>query len=260
MKNGLSKGVLLLLTFFTGGIGGHKFYLKKYWQGILYLLFFWTSLPSVIALIEFIRYAVTKEDTLREQYPEAADRNAMVLLVCIGLVWVVAFVGILAAIAIPNFIMYRNRAYVAAIDKELVKIKAAQDRYHEKYGKYTTSLAALNMYITAPNISVEIVKADKDCFRARGRNTAADLESWIDCNGPEKSEMVSTSSEETDAPGDELPPDPTVLEGTVFTPPDGGFTIVFPGKPTFTKQSLDTPIGPIGISMFMVDTLVQKRF
>lgn len=45
----LSKAALLLFTFFLGGIGGHKFYIGKYVQGVLYFVFFWTFIPSLIA-------------------------------------------------------------------------------------------------------------------------------------------------------------------------------------------------------------------
>ncbi|MFZ5571332.1 MAG: NINE protein [Thermodesulfobacteriota bacterium] len=253
LKSPPAKSILLLLTFFTGGIGGHKFYLKQYVQGVLYLLFFWTFVPSLMAVVEFIRYVVRDEKSLREQYPATADRTAMAMLIGVGLVWVTAFSGIMAVFAIPGFVDYRNRAFVAAIDEELEKVKAAQDRYHEKYGKYTASLAALNMYITAPDIRVEIVAADKDCFRARGRHTTRDLESWIDCRGSGKDRTDAAAIPRADGLVEELPPDPTVLEGTRFSPPEGGFSIILPGKAVSTKQTLDTPVGPVDIFMYMVD-------
>ena len=40
----------LLLAFFFGGMGGHKFYLNKPGQGLAYLLFCWTFIPSLIAI------------------------------------------------------------------------------------------------------------------------------------------------------------------------------------------------------------------
>jgi TM2 domain-containing membrane protein YozV len=43
-----------LLAFFLGGIGGHKFYLGRSVQGLLYLVFCWTFIPAVIAFIEAI--------------------------------------------------------------------------------------------------------------------------------------------------------------------------------------------------------------
>lgn len=46
----VSTGVLLAL--FLGGLGIHKFYLGQSGWGVLYLLFFWTFIPSIIALVE----------------------------------------------------------------------------------------------------------------------------------------------------------------------------------------------------------------
>ena len=47
-----SKSTAILLALFLGGLGAHHFYLGKYWLGILYLLFFWTFIPAIIALFE----------------------------------------------------------------------------------------------------------------------------------------------------------------------------------------------------------------
>jgi TM2 domain-containing membrane protein YozV/DNA uptake protein ComE-like DNA-binding protein len=44
----------MLLCLFLGHIGMHKFYLGKKNEGILYLVFFWTWIPLIIAVCEFI--------------------------------------------------------------------------------------------------------------------------------------------------------------------------------------------------------------
>jgi len=64
----VNKVALLVITFFLGGVGGHKFYLRKYLQGMLYLLFCWTTIPSLIALVEFILYACKSEPELQQAY------------------------------------------------------------------------------------------------------------------------------------------------------------------------------------------------
>lgn len=46
--------VAALLAFFIGGLGIHKFYQGKIGLGILYLVFCWTYIPSVVAFVEFI--------------------------------------------------------------------------------------------------------------------------------------------------------------------------------------------------------------
>lgn len=42
----------ILWALFLGGIGAHKFYMGQTGLGILYLLFVWTYIPSIIAFIE----------------------------------------------------------------------------------------------------------------------------------------------------------------------------------------------------------------
>lgn len=49
-----NKTTAALLAFFLGGLGAHKFYEGKIGMGILYLLFVWTYIPALIALIEFV--------------------------------------------------------------------------------------------------------------------------------------------------------------------------------------------------------------
>jgi TM2 domain-containing membrane protein YozV len=43
----------LLVCFFVGGFGIHKFYLGKNTEGIIYLIFSWTFIPSIFAFFEF---------------------------------------------------------------------------------------------------------------------------------------------------------------------------------------------------------------
>src|SRR5258706_5044939 len=72
-RSPVSKALLLLLTFFFGGVGAHKFYLGKYWQGALYLIFFWTGIPALISLVEFLIYVFTGSERLNEKYSAHAS-------------------------------------------------------------------------------------------------------------------------------------------------------------------------------------------
>jgi TM2 domain-containing membrane protein YozV len=42
----------LLLALFLGTFGAHHFYLRRPGLGILYCLFFWTGIPTVVSFIE----------------------------------------------------------------------------------------------------------------------------------------------------------------------------------------------------------------
>ena len=62
VKSKVAAGVLAILF---GGIGVHKFYLGKIGMGILYLLFCWTGIPSVIGLIEGIIYLCSDDENFQ---------------------------------------------------------------------------------------------------------------------------------------------------------------------------------------------------
>lgn len=50
----VSKVAYVLLALFLGGIGVHNFYAGKVGLGILYLVFCWTFVPAIAALVQAI--------------------------------------------------------------------------------------------------------------------------------------------------------------------------------------------------------------
>ena len=66
--HGYSKGTAALLAILLGSIGAHKFYLGQTFQGILYLLFCWTGIPTVVGFIEGICYLSHPETQWKRRY------------------------------------------------------------------------------------------------------------------------------------------------------------------------------------------------
>jgi TM2 domain-containing membrane protein YozV len=63
-----------LLAFVLGAFGAHKFYLGRSVAGVLYLLFFWTLIPSFMALIDFVVLLVMSDHEFDMKYNTALQR------------------------------------------------------------------------------------------------------------------------------------------------------------------------------------------
>jgi TM2 domain-containing membrane protein YozV len=182
-EQGVNKVALVLLTFFLGGIGVHKFYLGKYIQGVIYFLFSWTLIPSIAAFIEFIIYACTSDERLQEKYTVKGPVAVIIIAVCAGFFVMIAIIGILAAIAIPQFMIYRDRAYQTTVISELNNLRAAEEAYYEAHNRYSDNIDDLNFVMTRPGVAIELLSADEECFEAMGTIEGLREPVLVDCNG-----------------------------------------------------------------------------
>ena len=58
----------VLLAALLGDFGIHHFYLGQRVQGLLYLLFFWTGIPGMLASLEACRYGFMSSAEWAERY------------------------------------------------------------------------------------------------------------------------------------------------------------------------------------------------
>lgn len=135
-----SKTLAAVLAFFLGGFGVHRLYLGQWW-GLIYLLLFWTMIPGLIAFVEFIVFLLSNQQRWDQKYNEGRPAGpndktggaAMVLLVIVGLFLIVAVIGILAAIAIPQYHDYTQRAKVAVAIAQVNPIKQGVMDFYQKH-------------------------------------------------------------------------------------------------------------------------------
>jgi TM2 domain-containing membrane protein YozV len=110
-----NQTVAALLAAFLGGFGVHRFYLGKIVSGVLYLLFCWTGIPGLIALVEIFWIAFMSPENWAEKYnhgqlTEPVHIAIKILVMIFPLIFVI---GILAAIAIPAYHDYTVKARAA---------------------------------------------------------------------------------------------------------------------------------------------------
>ena len=68
MKKTKDKSLVVILALLLGGFGIHYFYLGKNMLGVLMILFCWTGIPLLIAIIDFIRFACMSEAVFDKRY------------------------------------------------------------------------------------------------------------------------------------------------------------------------------------------------
>lgn len=69
--NGKSKVAAGLFGLLLGGLGIHKFYLGRVGQGIVYLIFCRTFIPTIIGFIEGIVYLAMSDQSFNQKYGNA---------------------------------------------------------------------------------------------------------------------------------------------------------------------------------------------
>lgn len=70
-----SKTTAGLLALFLGGIGIHKFYLEENKQGVLYLIFIWTGIPSILAFFNAVYYFTMSNQDFDKLYNRNQNIN-----------------------------------------------------------------------------------------------------------------------------------------------------------------------------------------
>ena len=97
----------------------------------------------------------------------------------IELMIVIAIIGILAAIAIPQFTAYRQRGFNAAMQSDLRNAATAQEAYYTDGQVYTTTLNDLTSrgYTASANVTVNPTGGDSQGYTMTGVHSSG-LTTW----------------------------------------------------------------------------------
>lgn len=95
-KDRLAAAALALLF---GGFGIHRFYLGQTIPGVLYLVFCWTGIPSLVAWIEGILYLTRSDEAWAAEHGGPVRRPSSAGLGCLWIVALVPLLGIIAIVA-----------------------------------------------------------------------------------------------------------------------------------------------------------------
>lgn len=63
-----NRSTAIILALLLGWLGIHKFYLGETWQGVFYLIFYWTIIPLFLSLIGAFILILMDEDDFNSEY------------------------------------------------------------------------------------------------------------------------------------------------------------------------------------------------
>jgi prepilin-type N-terminal cleavage/methylation domain-containing protein len=103
----------------------------------------------------------------------------------IELMIVIAIIGILAAIAIPNFIRYRQRGYDSAANADIKNAFTAAQAYFTDYPSGTVTLAIMqnNGYVATTDVTVAVTAGTQSTLQLTSSHTNGTKTYSIDSKG-----------------------------------------------------------------------------
>jgi type IV pilus assembly protein PilA len=91
----------------------------------------------------------------------------------IELMIVVAIIGILAAIAIPQFTSYRRKAQDTAAKSALKYLSTSMENYYASYNTYTADRTNLTGWTVEPNIALAVTGANFTSWSATASHNSS---------------------------------------------------------------------------------------
>ncbi len=165
------KLTLLLLTLFTGGFGIHRFYLGSYLWGTIYLLFFWTFIPTLISLIEYVIFLFRSSAKIEEKYEAHESIVAIVMILPVLLF----FGGIIASIIIPAYVDYSSKTKVVEAILLLENVKPIVEKHLQKTGIFpsTNQLKTMGMIKSETYVLDIVANTQQNYLQATMNNNAS---------------------------------------------------------------------------------------
>lgn len=101
----------------------------------------------------------------------------------IELLVVVAIIGILAAIAIPQFSAYRSQGFNARASSDIRNLAMAEEAYFAANAAYTSNLSSLTGFAQSPGVTITVTPAGSSFTAVASHSSGDTTYNWDSANG-----------------------------------------------------------------------------
>lgn len=101
----------------------------------------------------------------------------------IELLVVVAIIGILAAVAIPQFSAYRAQGFNARASSDIRNLAMAQEAYFAANAAYTSNLGGLTGFSQSPGVTISVTPAGTSFTAVANHSSGDKTFNWNSANG-----------------------------------------------------------------------------
>jgi Tfp pilus assembly protein PilE len=164
-----SHTTAIVLSFFLGFFGAHRFYLGKIVTGLLML--FTLGGLGLWAFIDFFRLAFGNVKDSKGRPLQDKSQGLVTVLVVLVVFQGVFVVGVLAAVAIPQYARFERQATENQVISAGQAAWLAEEVYFANYDEYTDSYSVLSRdagFIKDPQVNFGEIKLtkydDKPCY------------------------------------------------------------------------------------------------
>ncbi len=130
---------------------------------IIAIVAFFVCFPigTILSIVSFVKY---------NKFP-GTEARTLSIVALVGNALVVPMIGVLAAIAIPNFVKFQCRSKQSEAKANLRSLSVAEEAYFAEKGEYSRDAGVIGFAPTGAKVRYEyaIVQAGKDSYVAEAR-------------------------------------------------------------------------------------------
>lgn len=185
-----SPGVAAVLSFFFSGLG--QIYNGRIGKGLGFMVLQFVNAGLMFVIIGFVTFPLTWIWGMVDAYQDAEAINrgdaapggspAAVLVAAVGLLGGIVLVGVLAAVAIPQYAAYKRQAQDAKAKSALHNAATAMEAIYGSNGSTyegaTTARLLEYGYAPSDDVSLDVVDADKKRFYLRAIPSGGSTFAW----------------------------------------------------------------------------------